>query len=120
MKRAALAAWIGVLSAGACTDDVVYVDDRYPDAPRALEASYYAGAVRVTWELGPGWDDDSFRVYSKRVTDSGWFSIAEVTSCILDVCVYEDVNVAPGVTYDYYVATFGSQLLKTALKKVGS
>jgi len=113
MKRAGLAALIAMLSTAACTDDVVYIDDRYPDAPRALDATYYAGTVTVSWELGPGWDGEAFRVYSKRVSDSSWFFIAEVTSCIADVCVYEDVNVAGGVSYDYYVTAVGPTGLET-------
>ncbi len=118
MKRAGMAAVLSILSVAACTDDVVYIDDSIPDAPRALQATYYAGAVTVSWELGPGWDGESFRVYSKRVSDSGWFFIAEVTSCIADVCVYDDVNVAEGVSYDYYVTAVGTAGDETASDEI--
>jgi hypothetical protein len=106
MKRMRWTALLPILLvAAACSDEVVYVDETVPAAPRALAASYYGGSVTVTWELGPGWNGEPFRVYSRRVTDSGWFFIAEVTSCIDDVCVYEDVNVLGGQRYEYYVAS---------------
>jgi hypothetical protein len=114
MKRAGLAALVSILFVAACSDDVVYVDNTVPAAPRGLVGSYYAGAVTLTWELAPGWNGEPFRVYSKRVTDSGWFFIAEVTSCIEEVCVYEDVNVLGGERYEYYVAAVGPNGVETA------
>jgi len=107
MKRAGLAALVPILFFAACSDDVVYVDNSVPAAPRGLTASYYAGAVTLSWELAPAWNGEPFRVYSKRVTDSGWFFIAEVTSCIDEVCTYQDVNVLGGQRYEYYVAAVG-------------
>ena len=84
--------------------DLIFIDDDVPAAPRALEASYYAGAVTVTWELAPAWNGEAFRVYSRRLTDSDLFFIAEVTSCIDDFCSYVDTNVTGGETYVYIVS----------------
>lgn len=94
----------GVL-AGACEDDngVVVIDGDEPAPPRALTAWYFDRAVYVTWELSPGWDEDAFRVYSKRTTDPDYFLIAEVTNCSAGLCSYTDVNVVPDVSYEYYV-----------------
>ena len=115
MKRLRSALLLSMLfGVAACTDDVVYVDGSAPAAPRGLAVSYYAGAVTVTWELGSGWNGEPFRVYSKRVSDSGWFFIAEVTSCIDTLCLYEDVNVLGGERYEYYVAAVGSNGVETA------
>lgn len=91
--------------AAACDDTTtVFVPGDGPDAPRALSVSYYAGAVTVGWELGPYWDGESFLVYSKRATDSGWFLIAETTNCAGGYCEYLDFNVREDTEYDYYVA----------------
>jgi hypothetical protein len=108
MTRRATAAAVGslvlMLGMSACEDDIIYVDDgEVPAAPTAIDAWYYAYVVNVTWELGPGWDEDPFRIYSRRVTDSSDFLIAEVTSCADGVCSYQDTNVAAGETYEYYV-----------------
>jgi len=105
MRRLFGALALSVLSLTACQDDLVYVDDPgVPAAPRALAASYYAGSVTVTWELAPDWNGEPFRVYSRRVTDSEWFFIAEVTSCVQEFCTYEDINVLPGESYEYLVS----------------
>lgn len=89
----------------ACEDTfVVAPDPGVPDAPRALDAAYFAGAVTLTWELGPLWNGESFRVYGKRSTDADYFLIAEVTSCIDGFCSYTDTNVFGGLEYDYYVS----------------
>ncbi|MDX1568133.1 MAG: fibronectin type III domain-containing protein, partial [Longimicrobiales bacterium] len=74
-----------------------------PDAPRALDGWYYDRAVHLTWELGTGWDGESFRVYGKRTSDAQWFLVAEVTNCTGGVCSYTDVNLAEGVSYEYFV-----------------
>jgi hypothetical protein len=92
------------LALGGCESDEILVPVEGPAAPRALEAYYYAGSVRLSWELGPGWNGETFRVYSRRVTDADYFFIAEVTSCSEGLCVYEDVNVVAAQTYEYYVA----------------
>lgn len=103
-----------VVALGACQDSVVVAPEAgAPDAPRALFVSYYAGAVTLTWELGPLWNGESFRIYGKRSTDADWFSIAEVTNCLGGVCSYTDVNVLPGRTYDYYVAAVGRNGVET-------
>ena len=72
--------------------------------PGDLEGRYYAGAVDLSWRLSPGWNGEAFRVYGKRASDPDYFFIAEVTSCIDDVCVYHDINVRAEVTYEYYVS----------------
>ena len=103
---------LGALTA--CDEDGVVlslVDP--PAAPRALDAHYFAGVVTVTWMLAPGWNDDTFRVYSRRVTDPDYFLIAEVTSCADGSCEYRDSNVTPGATYEYYVAAVGASGLET-------
>ena len=100
--------WGGLLlglALTACEEDYfLSPGDGGPAAPRNLNVSYYAGAVSVTWELGPGWDGEAFRVYGKRASDADYFLIAEVTNCAGGFCSYSDVNVVAGQTYDYYVA----------------
>jgi hypothetical protein len=100
-------AWVILLLVplAACNNDSVLVPvGGVPAAPRALAASYYAGSVTVEWELGPGWDGEAFRVYSRRVSDADYFMVAEVTSCSDGLCSYRDSNVTSGQTYEYYVA----------------
>ena len=108
MTRRAMGSALGclilMLGLAACEDDVIYVDDDLPAAPRALQGFYYAGVVTLTWELAPDWVDEPFRVYGRRDSDSDYFFIAEVTSCIDGVCSYQDTNVLGGETYVYYVA----------------
>jgi hypothetical protein len=103
MRRAAVVTLLmtGLLSA--CTNDVLVPVGDVPAAPRALAASYYAGAVTVEWELAPAWNGEAFRVYSRRTTDARYYMIAEVTSCVGGLCAYQDWNVTPGNTYEYYV-----------------
>ncbi|MFP3948490.1 MAG: hypothetical protein ACLFWG_07150, partial [Longimicrobiales bacterium] len=74
-----------------------------PDEPRALEGWYYDRAVHLSWELGAGWDGESFRVYGKRVSDARWLLVAEVTNCTDGFCSYADVNLAEEVSYEYFV-----------------
>lgn len=104
MRRAVMGALMASLALAACDSDTFVVPADQPAAPVALEASYWAGSVRVTWELGSAWNGEAFRVYSRRDTDADFFFIAEVTSCGGGFCLYEDVNVAEGQTYVYYVA----------------
>jgi hypothetical protein len=85
-------------------DNTVLVPVGDPASPRNLDAYYYAGVVRVTWELAPDWNQETFRVYSKRVTDADWFLIAEVSSCAGGACTYEDRNIIEGQSYEYYVS----------------
>jgi len=106
MRRAAVASLVLMLGLVACQDDIIFVDVDVPAAPRALDASYYAGVVTVTWELAPPplWNGEAFRVYSRRITDSDFFFIAEVTNCIDGFCSYQDMNVTGGETYEYIVS----------------
>lgn len=104
-----------ILAVGACEDDgIILVDEDYPAAPRELSGWYYDRAVYITWELGPGWNDDPFRVYGKRISDADYFLIAEVTNCSGGLCSYTDVNIRSDVTYEYYVAAVGPTGLETA------
>ncbi|MYG35659.1 MAG: hypothetical protein F4205_09205 [Gemmatimonadetes bacterium] len=100
-----LIAVVASVPQAACDEDfgITYVADE-PDAPRDLTGSYYNRGVDLSWRLGPDWNGEPFRVYGKRVSDADYFFIAEVTSCIDAVCVYRDINVRAGVTYEYYVA----------------
>ena len=70
MKRAAVTSIFLVAALAACDSDLIIVDDPddglAPDAPRAVAVPYYAGSVSVTWELGPAWDGEAFRIYSRR------------------------------------------------------
>lgn len=93
----------GVLALGACDGQLTFLTDD-PDAPRDLAALYYNLGVDLTWRMGPRWDGESFRVFGKRTSDIDYFFIAEVTSCIESECVYRDINVRGGASYEYYVA----------------
>lgn len=105
MRRAVWGSLTLMVALAACDDDtLVVIDDDVPASPEATAVTYYAGSVTVTWSLGAGWNGEAFRVYSRRVTDADFFFIAEVTSCIDDFCTYEDLNVAAGETYEYFVA----------------
>ncbi|NNK62749.1 MAG: hypothetical protein HKO98_06010 [Gemmatimonadetes bacterium] len=113
--------WGGLLlglTLAACEDDLFIVPPggggSGPAAPRSVAASYYAGAVTVTWELGPGWDGESFRVYGKRASDPDYFLIAEVTNCAGGFCSYSDINILEAETYDYYVAAVDPSGFETA------
>jgi hypothetical protein len=109
MRREASLGLLMLVSMAACNnDEIIVVDGTPPDAPRALAASYYGGAVTVEWELGPSWDGETFRVYSRRVTDSDYFLIADVTSCADGLCSYVDRNVVADQTYEYYVSAWDS------------
>ncbi len=103
-----------VMALGACDDDLIYVDEDYPAAPRDLSGWYYGLAVYLTWELAPAWDGETFRVYGKRVNDAQYYRIAEVSNCSGGACSYTDVNILPGVTYEYYVAAVNGAGLETA------
>ena len=104
MRRALVGTIMLALPLVGCESDEVLVPVDGPAPPRALDAYYFGGVVTVTWELASSWDGETFRVYSRRVTDSDYFSIAEVTSCGSGFCSYEDRNILPGQTYEYYVA----------------
>jgi len=106
MRRATFLPLLLTAATLACDSDEVLVVDTAPGAPRALAVGYYAGTVTVEWELAPTWDGETFRVYARRVTDSSYFLIADVTSCSGGLCLYEDVNVVAGETYEYYVSAY--------------
>jgi len=95
-----------LVAAVACEDSGVLVVGDPPAAPRNINGWYYARAVYVTWDLAPGWNGESFRVYSRRTTDSDYFLIADVTNCASGLCSYTDTNIVPGVTYEYYVSAW--------------
>ena len=95
----------GMVLLGACHDDstiFVPVDD--PAPPIALDAVYYNRAVTVYWELATGWNEETFRIFGKRVGDASFFLIAEVTSCSAGSCEYTDTNIVANVSYDYFVS----------------
>ncbi len=103
-----------ILGLAACNDDeFLYYDDNYAAAPENLAGWYYNQAVYLTWELAPAWNDDSFRVYGKRVSDANHYLIAEVTNCSGGLCSYTDVNILPDITYEYYVASVSQGGLET-------
>jgi hypothetical protein len=105
MIRQAVVSLLFVVPFAACnSDDVLVPIGDIPGAPRSLAAAYYAGTVTVEWELAPDWDGETFRVYSRRISDASYFMVAEVTSCADSLCSYQDANVSAGQTYEYYVA----------------
>jgi hypothetical protein len=61
-------------------------------------------SVVVSWALPDAWGGEPFRVYARRAAQGGYFLAATVTSCGESVCRYSDLNVAPGESYDYFVA----------------
>lgn len=104
------------LGMAACTDteEILVPVGEVPDAPRALAVSYYNRAVSVTWELGPRWDGEAFRVYARLAGGGNFLLIAEVTNCSAGLCSYTDVNIESGRSYDYYVAAVGYDGYETA------
>jgi hypothetical protein len=99
----------------ACSDhDEILVPVGAPDAPRALDVTYYNRSVSVTWELGPRWDGETFRVYARVLGGGGYLLIAEVTNCSGGLCSYTDVNIESGQTYEYYVAAVGFDGVETS------
>jgi hypothetical protein len=104
IRQAVVSLLLVVPFAGCNSDSVLVPVGDVPAAPRALSASYYGGLVTVQWELAPDWNGEAFRVYSRRVSDSSYFLVAEVTSCSGGSCAYQDSNVTSGQSYEYYVA----------------
>lgn len=94
------------LAGMACEDDLVggIGGGGDPGAPQNLDAYYFDRAVFVTWELGPAWDGEAFRVYSRRTSDPSYFLIAEVTNCSAGLCSYTDTNIEADRRYEYYVS----------------
>jgi len=109
MRRAAVGTVLLTLALGGCNNKDLLVGVDGPAPPENLAAYYYAGSVYVTWDLGTGWNQESFRIYGKRTTDADYFLIAEVTSCANGSCSYEDRNVLAGQTYEFYVAAVDPQ-----------
>jgi hypothetical protein len=62
-------------------------------------------AAELAWSLPPQYNREVFRIYARSASTSGYGLIATVTSCSESVCRYTDTNVAPGRSYDYYVAS---------------
>lgn len=106
---------VGLVGLAACGDSAEIVAPvEAPDAPRALDVRYFDRSVVVTWELGPRWDGESFRVYARPDGVADYLLVAEVTNCSAGLCSYTDVNIEAGVTYDYYVAAVGFDGAETA------
>ena len=80
----------------ACYTDGTLISVEEAASSRAVGATYYAGAVTVTWELASDCDRDTFRVYARRSTEVGYHLVAAVTSCQGGVCSYTDTNIQPG------------------------
>lgn len=90
---------------GACEDEVFFIEDGDPPAaPLFVSASYSNFSVRVTWELSARWNGEFFRVFARRLGQSGFNSIAEVTSCAAGFCEYGDTNIAANTSYEYFVS----------------
>ena len=95
----------GAVLLGACDDDdTIFIPGDGPAPPIGLDALYYNRAVTVLWELAPGWNGETFLVFGKRVEDTSFFLIAEVTSCSAGSCQYRDTNIEANVSYDYFVS----------------
>ncbi len=105
MRRVFVGALLMSWALAGCHSNDVIVGVNAPAAPQNVDASYYGGVVTVTWELASNWNGETFRIYSKRVSDADYFLIAEVSSCAQGFCSYEDRNVVAGETYDYYVSS---------------
>ena len=99
-----------VLLLGACGDDndTIFVPGDGPAPPLRVDAAYYNRAVTVYWDLAPGWNGETFRIFAKRQEDTSFFMIAEVTSCSGGNCEYTDTNIVASVSYDYYVTALDS------------
>ena len=95
----------GAVLLGACDDhDTIFVPLDGPAPPMGLDAAYYNRAITVYWDLSPGWNGETFRIFGKRVEDASSLLIADVTSCSEGSCEYTDTNILPTVSYDYYVS----------------
>lgn len=92
------------LAAASGCDEYPFSSSAGPAPPRSFDAYYYDRAVRLSWELGAGWNGEAFRIWGKRKSDADYFLVAEVTSCSDGVCSYADPNITPEVTYVYYVS----------------
>ncbi len=96
-----------VAALAACEQDEFFLDfEDAPAGPVRLEGSYFQRAIQLSWELSPAWNGESFRVYGRRLGASSFLLIAEVTSCAVDVCGYNDTNIVQGTTYQYFVSAY--------------
>lgn len=119
-RKSRASAWllaIALLLGGtACDDDngvVVTPGDFEPelDVPVAtwVEEGWQGrdpvgqAGVELRWTLPDAWNGEVFRVYSRESGGGDYFLVATVTSCAERQCVYTDINVAPGETYDYFI-----------------
>jgi hypothetical protein len=108
MRWARLGMAVVLMGLAACDNtDEILVPVGGPDAPRALDVTYYNRAVTVSWELGSYWDGEPFRVYARIMGTGGYLLIAEVTNCSGGLCSYTDVNIVSGESYEYYVSAVG-------------
>ncbi|MEJ2539731.1 MAG: fibronectin type III domain-containing protein [Gemmatimonadota bacterium] len=109
---------VGILVAAAglsgCSSDstVLVPGGGGPAAPVALDVRYYDRSVVVTWELSGAWNGEPFRVYAAP-EGGAYVLVAEVTNCSDGLCSYTDVNIQPGATYTYYVASVGFDGVET-------
>lgn len=124
-----------VMAAGCKSDGGLIVGPEGDLQPRDLDARYewvlhgwqagglepigHAGVI-LTWTLPTGWNGDPFRVYARLAGSGDYLAISTVTSCAAGICSYTDINVAPGQSYDYFVATVdesrGEEFPSTALR----
>jgi hypothetical protein len=78
--------------------------------------------VDLAWTLPSDWDGEVFRVYSRESGRGDYILVATVTSCGADLCHYTDLNLAPGRSYDYYIASLdersGNELEATNILRV--
>ena len=73
MRRAAAGTLLLAVSLSACNNDPTYLVDA-PAEPRALYASYYAGAITVEWELAPGWNGEPIGTHTYRTPGAHQFT----------------------------------------------
>jgi hypothetical protein len=116
-RTTALAALL--MGAAACNETTFVTDGgERPSAPTDLRGEYvwelegFSGtqpvgyhAVKLNWLPPTRWNQEPFRVYGKRRSAADYTLIATVSSCTDKGCTYTDRNVAPGIEYQYYVAT---------------
>ncbi|HEX9109684.1 MAG TPA: hypothetical protein VF832_20720 [Longimicrobiales bacterium] len=62
--------------------------------------------AELTWTPPPSWDQEVFRVYSRRSGQSSYYLVGTIGSCSVNGCVYRDRDVSAGRSYDYYVSTY--------------
>ncbi len=108
IRRAILLPALAIVAAG-CDEVGSTWSGAGPAPPVDLQVWYYAQAVNLQWELHSGWDGEAFRVYAKRTTDRDYYLVAEVSNCRDGLCSYSDINLSPGRSYEYYVASFDTR-----------